>query len=170
MPPLLNTHTLHSNILLTHAMWTHKLFAHIYIIHTCYADTCILFACAHTSHAHYGHAACTHTLPVHTHTAHTHGSAHTHYIPLAPTATTLRLPGSLQLPRLEGDSSSSLFLPSSRAQAPTPSFPSGRPRCGEGGERETKPFSKNHPFPSIPSRTLLGCPRTSQLTLSVPYL
>lgn len=170
MPPLLNTHThctvtyyshmlcghtnsLHTYILSTHAMQTHafSLHVHILVMHT-----------MDTLHAH-THLLCTLTL-------HTHGSAHTHYIPLAPTATTLRLPGSLQLPRLEGDSSSSLFLPSSRAQAPTPSFPSGRPRCGEGGERETKPFSKNHPFPSIPSRTLLGCPRASQLTLPVPYL
>lgn len=139
---LTHTHTLHSNILLTLAMWTHKLFAHIYIIHTCYADTYILFARAHTSHAHYVDTlhAHTHTLAVHTHilcihTLHTHGSAHTHYIPLAPTATALRLPGSLKLPRLEGDPSSSLFLPSSRAQAPNSLLPLRKtPLWGGWGE------------------------------------
>lgn len=158
---LTHTHTLHSNILLTLAMWTHKLFAHIYIIHTCYADTYILFARAHTSHAHYVDTlhAHTHTLAVHTHilcihTLHTHGSAHTHYIPLAPTATALRLPGSLKLPRLEGGPLI-LTLPPQQ-QSPGPQLPPSSqedPAVGRMGRGKQSLFLKiTHflPFPAGP--------------------
>lgn len=113
--------------------------------------------CTHTHRAHmptlYTHALCTHTLHMHTlHTPDPYSHSPHPQQPCDPSR-------SSQLAQIIARTSPSFFVPSSRGkgtqhQLPAPLL-SGRPWCGEGGERKTKsPLIVTH-FLQFSARPLL---------------